>query len=124
MGEKPGTTGTIFDYSTAATIAVTNSISVATQVELRQIHQPDGILLEPNIIVNNFGALGFGEGIASFAAGAFTRSNIAALRVLILDATHQLAFAYAITVTSFVAYRASFVRLLPNLSSMVAHLSG
>ena len=122
-GDKHYTTGTKI-IAAAATIAVTYSISVATRVELRQIHQPDGILLEPRITVNNFGALGFGEGIASFAVGAFTRSNIIALRVLILDATHQLAFASAIAVTSFVVYRAPFARQLPHLPSMAAHLSG
>ena len=125
LGDKHGTNDTISDSSTtAAAIVVTYSICVATLVELHQIHQPEGILLEPRIIVNNFGALGFREGTASFAVGAFALSNIAALRVLALDATHQLAFASAmaaVAVTSFVANKASSVHQLPHLPSKATH---
>ena len=122
LGDTHGTTSTILNYSTAvATVAATYSISVATRVELRQIHQPERILLEPRIIVNNFGALGFGEGIASFVAGAFTRSNIAALRVSTLNATQQLAFASAMAVTSFMECRASLDRQQQHLPSGAAH---
>ena len=129
FGDKLSNLGTILDWSTAvATTAVNYSISVAKRVELPQIHQPVGILLEPKIIVNNFGALGFGEGTTNFAADAFAGSDIATLRVLTLDATHRQAFTSAIAVTSLSpslsTYKQSIARRPQHFPSKAAHSSG
>ena len=125
LGDKAGNASTILYSTTAvATTAVTYSTSVATRVELRQIHQSEGILLEPKIIVNNFGALGFGEGTTNFAADAFG-SKIATLRELALDATHRQAFTSAIAVTSLSlslsTYKQSIARRPQHFPSKAAH---
>ena len=129
FSEKHCNTSNILDYSTAGAITVVNySISVARRVELPQIHQPGGILLEPKIIVNNFGALGFGEGTTNFAADAFAGPYIATLRVLTLDATHRQAFTSAIAVTSLSpslsTYKQSIARRPQHFPSKSAHSSG